>query len=90
MNMPKKRGPKPKQFQRYYEWDQIPVMVDQGLICNLFGVSKPTLRKREAAGLITRIHSLANPPEGSGIKPLVRYKKEDVMRLADIVGEGAA
>ena len=90
MNMPKKRGPKTKQFQRYYEWDQIPVMVDQGRICNLVGVSKPTLRKWEAAGLITRSHSLANPPEGSGIKPLVRYRKEDVMRLADIVGEGAA
>ena len=85
MNMAAKRGPKKKEFLLCYSWDQIPVLVDQGLICNLLGITKPTLRKYEQEGLITRIPGL--PPR------VVRYKKEDVMRLAGESpeeGEGAA
>lgn len=90
MNMPNKRGPKPKKVQLYYDWDQIPLIADQGLVCNLFGISLPTLRKWERAGRIKRIQNLANPPEDTDLQPLVRYKKRDLMVLAEeLLGEDA-
>lgn len=81
MNMPTKRGPKPKKVHVYYHLDEMPDLVDQGYICNLIQISKPTLLKWERAGCITRNWALAHPPEGSSIKPQVRYDREEVLRF---------
>ena len=87
MNMPNKRGPKPKKVHVYYHLDEMPDFVDQGYICNLLGITKPTFRKMERAGMITRNYDLAHPPEGSNIAPIVRYERRDVFRLVGKLDE---
>lgn len=85
MIMPTKRGrrgPERKEFQQLYSWDQVPPIVDQGLICTLLGISRNTFKKYEREGMITRI---------PGLSPrIVRYHKADVMRMAGLDPDHAA
>lgn len=79
MNMPTRRGrrgPERKEFQQLYSWDQVPPIVDQGLICTMFGISRNTFKKYESEGMIARIPDF--PPR------TVRYHKADVMRMVGI------
>lgn len=76
MNMPKKRGPKPKKVLQLYSWDQVPPIMDKGDICNLLGMTKPMLRKFEQAGMIAPIPDF--PPQ------TVRYHLADVLRMVGI------